>query len=73
MAWKAIPDPKEAWEYLHAGLLYYGYPDKADEEMRHYGPQASADWDRGGIRHWEETIAASPGNRFKPNHIYIEE
>lgn len=73
MAWKAIPDPKEAWEYLHAGLLYYGFPKDGDEEMRRYGPRSSEAWERGGIREWEEAIVASPGNGFRPNHIYIED
>lgn len=71
--WKAIPDPKEAWEYLHAGLLYYGFPEDGDEEMYHYAPENAAAWASMGIGSWRKSISKSPGNGFKPNHIYIEE
>lgn len=71
--WKAIPDPKEAWEYLHDGLLYYGIPENGDGAMRYYSPENCEAWGINGIEFWKESISKSPGNGFQPNHIYIEE
>lgn len=73
--WKDVPDPKESWEYLQAGLLFYGHPDSDDDDfgMRHYDEETVEAWIRGGYNDWVDAIADAPNSGYRPNHIYLED
>ena len=70
--WKPVPDPREAWDYLMAGILYYGTPSKYPDSMVHYEQQYIDNWKGLGYEQWASDIAGSPRNGYQPNYIYLE-
>ncbi len=67
--WKPVPNPVEAWEYLHAGLLWHGYPERKD--MTFYPERAIHRWTEAGLDHWIEKVRES--SIFRPNYILLED
>lgn len=68
--WKAVPDPMMAWEFLKAGVLYYG---NDPEHMYHYEKKNADAWLACGYDEWVKAIENAKKTGYKPNHIYLEE